>query len=448
MSFLLLTIYIFLIIYFIFKSEFYDSALFPKYIPILIFISKFIAGIGVYLIYTYFYGARASSDIFKYFDDGNIIHSSLSQNPLDYFRMITGIGADAHHLDKYYNTCCFWHKEFNYGLINDNRIVIRFNAIVRLFSLGNIHIHTLLMSFISFTGLWGIFKTFETQFNKQKWLLVIVVFFFPSVYFWTSGVLKEGILMFAFGIFLYHFSQLIKTSNIIKPIIWIIITLLILLLSKFYVLIAAIPGLLFIVIIKRYNKKYFTIKLIGVVVIFIVLSLFSKPLIGISFTEVLANKQHDFINYINSMNSVGSKIEIPLLEPSLKSFLTNSPSAFFRTLFRPSIFEITNIMSLMAAIENFIISLSLVLTAIFFSKKNLLNPWLWFSILFTIIIFTLSGLTTPVLGALVRYKAPALPFLGITLLYLFDFDRFNQFLTSFLKRNQQAHNKPSRYKID
>ena len=148
----------------------------------------------------------------------------------------------------------------------------------------------------------------------------------------------------------------------------------------------------------------------------------------------LANKQHDFVNYINSMNSVGSQIEIPQLEPNIKSILINSPSAFLRTLFRPSVFEITNIMSLMAAFENLIIVLLITLTVIFFSKKNLLNPWLWFSIIFTIILFTLSGLSTPVLGALVRYKAPALPFLGIILIYLFDFEKFSRVTGAFINR--------------
>ena len=439
MSYLLLIAYLFTIIYFIYNSKFYHSPLLSKYVPSIIFIAKFIGGIGVYLIYAKFYDARASSDIFKYFDDGNIIHSSLAQNPIDYLRMVTGIGADAPDLDKYYNTCAFWIKNFNYGLINDNRIVIRFNAIVRLFSMGNIHIHTLLMSFISFTGLWGIFKIFEHEILNndnsfyKRWILIVSVFFFPSVYFWTSGILKEGILMFAFGMFLYNIWKLTQYTHKTNPIIWIIVTSIILLFSKFYVLIAALPGIMFIAIILKYGNKHFALKLLSVIVIFITLSMLSKPMLGVSFANILANKQHDFINYVNSLNSVGSMIEIPILEPNIKSILVNSPSAFFRTLFRPSIFEANNLMSLMAAIENLLIAILLILTTIFFSKKALLNPWLWFSILFTVILFTLSGLSTPVLGALVRYKAPALPFLGVVFIYLFDFNRFSKLLSSKLK---------------
>lgn len=426
MSYLLLIIYLLLIVWLIKQSKFYHTNLFPSYLPIFIFITKFIGGIGVYLVYAKYYGERASGDIFKYFDDGNIIFSSIYENPLDYIKMVTGIGQDAPHLNKYYDTCSFWLKNFNYGLINDNRTVIRFNAIVRLISMGNIHIHTLFISFISFTGLWAIFKIFETHFKEQKWILLLVIFFFPSVYFWTSGILKEGILMFAFGMLLYHIYSITIHKINVKNILWIIFTTLLLLISKFYILVAALPGIMFIILIKCSGNKYFFSKLILVVLAFFTLSWFSEPLIGLSFPEIITNKQNDFITYINSLNYVGSKVDIPVLEPNLKSILINTPSAFFRTLFRPSIFEITNLMSLMAALENLFIILFLILTIFFFTTKNSKNTWLWFCLLFVGILFVLSGLTTPVLGALVRYKAPALPFLGIALLFFINFDSLNK----------------------
>ena len=244
MSYFLLTVYGFIICFFIYKSSFFKSDNLPKYTPVLIFLLKFLAGLSVYFIYARYYGNRYSSDIFKYFDDGIIIHSAIYENPIDYLRMITGIGGNAPHLDKYYSTCYFWIKPFNYGLFNDNLTVIRFNAIVRLISMGNIHIHTLIISFLSFTGLWAIYKVFESQFKKQKWILILAVFFIPSVYFWTSGILKEGILMFAFGLLLYFIYKLTSEKPSVLTIAGIIIMIFLLLISKFYVLIAALPGLI------------------------------------------------------------------------------------------------------------------------------------------------------------------------------------------------------------
>lgn len=424
MSYLLLTVYLGILLWVILKSPFYHSAIYPKAIPVLIFLCKFVVGIGVYLVYSKFYNARASSDIFKYFDDGIIIHSAIYENPIDFIRMVTGIGGNAPHLYQYYDTCSFWIKPHNYGLINDNLIVIRFNALVRLISMGNIHIHTLFMAFLSFTGLWAILKIFENHFSRIKWLLLFSVFFFPSLLFWSSGILKEGILMFAFGLLLYHFNKLIQQINYRSFVIFVIAVIL-LLFSKFYILVSAIPGLLFVLLTQK-TKTYFWLKLALSYLLFFVLIWFTKPIMGISFTKILAQKQHDFIAYVNALDYVGSKIKIPEIEPQMFSIVKTIPNAWFNAFFRPTVFEVDNLMMLMAAAENVLIAVILMLMLAFFNKKNLKNPWLWFSISFVLIVFALSGLTTPVLGALVRYKAPALPFLGLIVLYLTHWEKLQK----------------------
>ncbi|MBI9066452.1 MAG: hypothetical protein JEZ09_04100 [Salinivirgaceae bacterium] len=398
----------------------------PKYTPIILFILKFFAGLSVFFVYSKFYDARYSSDIFKYFDDGIIIHSAIYENPWDYLRMITGIGGNAPHLDKYYYTCYFWMKPFNYGLFNDNLTVIRFNALVRLISMGNIHIHTLIISFLSFTGLWGIYKVFLSYFKNQKWLLVLVVFFIPSLYFWTSGLLKEGILMFAFGMLLYSFNQLMKKHFTLSSLIVFILSIFLLLISKFYILVAALPGLAFIFLYIKTKPKFIALKYLLIHVFFLIGAWLTKPILGISFPEILAHKQHDFINYINSLNYVGSKIEIQAIEPNLFSLIKAIPQALYNSLFRPTLFEVSNAMMLMAALENLLIVAAILLTIFYFTKRNLKNHWFLFCVSFTLILFALSGLTTPVLGALVRYKAPALPFLAIALLFMINFEKLNK----------------------
>lgn len=418
MSYLLLIIYAAILVFVVHRARFFQSPHLPNHAAILIFILKFAAGISVYVIYAHFYGTRSSSDIFKYFDDGTIIYSALRQNPLDYLRMLTGIGSDAPHLTQYYDTCHFWLKDFNYGLLNDNRIVIRFNALVRLISMGNIHIHTLFMSFLSFTGLWFLIKTFEPQFQNKKWSLVWVVFFFPSSFFWTSGLLKEGILTFAFGLLLYQFYRLINKQGSWHSLILLSLALLILFFSKFYVLVAAIPGLASLMVTLKLKSRNRALHFIWIHIILVGLLWFSKPIIGIDFPEIIANKQNDFIAYVNSLKHAGSKIEMSPLQPTFKNVIKKAPEALATTLFRPTIFEIHSPIVAMAALENLLILLLILFTIIYFTKSQLQNPWLWFCVSFVVILFTLIGLTTPILGALVRYKAPALPFLGIIMLYL------------------------------
>ncbi len=430
MSFLLLLLYCGLLILLIKNIPFYKSGSFNWQILSGVFLSKFVAGIILYLVYAYFYGDRESADVFKYFDDGNILFSSLNENPIDYLRMVTGIGAESPHLMKYYDTCVFWIKDFNYGLINDNRIVIRFNALVRLISFGNIHIHTLFMSFLSFTGLWALFKVFETQFKKQKWGLLLVVFFLPSVWFWTSGLLKEGLLVFAFGMLIYLINNLLQSKFGMKTGVGIFICLAILLFSKLYFLIAALPGILFLFVDKYFPYKHRILSFLAVHSVIIIMLWFSKPLTGYDFPKIIAQKQNDFVNFTNSLNQVGSKVDMEKLEPTFTDMILKTPKALFTVLFRPSIIEIHNPMVALAAFENLLLLLLFILAMVFFSNKQVHEPYFLFALSFTLILFTLIGLTTPILGALVRYKAPALPFLGILLLYLIDFAKLE---TTFKK---------------
>ena len=86
---------------------------------------------------------------------------------------------------------------------------------------------------------------------------------------------------------------------------------------------------------------------------------------------------------------------------------------------------------------------AIILLAILFFRvpKTAEKPIFYFCLFYFVIIFTLSGLTTPVLGALVRYKTPALPFFLIFLLYLINFDKyFDNTLTFFLKTNYRSVN--------
>ena len=71
---------------------------------------------------------------------------------------------------------------------------------------------------------------------------------------------------------------------------------------------------------------------------------------------------------------------------------------------------------MMAGIENLLIICVLAAGLFYLKPQNLVNHDVWYCLSFIVILFVLIGLTTPVLGALVRYKVPALPFLGILLL--------------------------------
>ncbi len=443
MEILITIIYTAFFSYLIFKLKFFKIDGFPTKFMIIAFILKILGGLALIYVYTIYYKTRVNADIFKYFDDGKIIFSAFkNHNFSDYFKMITGIGGDSEHLKQYYENCGFWYKHFNYNLYNDNRTVIRFNAIAMLFSGGYLWVHTVFMSFLSFIGLTSIFKIFIKFLENKKYLLFLGIYFAPSVILWTSGVIKEGLLIFAFGQMLYHIIKILEKGIKNFSIFWLLLSIFILLISKFYVLVAAIPGIISVIWIYKTNFRRIYLKFTISYLIFLLIGFNTGKITDkYNATEIIATKQHDFYNFLDTIKNVGSRYEIPRLKPTAISIIKNSPEALINAFIQPSPKRINSIMMIPAAIENYLLILLLLLAVIFGNYKKIQNKTLFlFSVLFVFNLYIITGLTTPVIGALVRYKAPAIPFLIIVILFLIDFKNLHINFLKFNPKNSRLKN--------
>jgi len=181
MELFLSSLYIAFFSWLILKLRFFKVESISSWFFVGVFFIKLLSALALTLIYTFYYTDRSTADIFKYFDDSKILFSAIHNNPLDYLKIVTGFDSDAPQLKPYYLDCNFWYKKFNYMLYNDNRTIIRFNAIVMLFSFGKFFVHNVFMSFLSFIGLMGIYKVFISKFEDKKWELLLVIFLVPSV---------------------------------------------------------------------------------------------------------------------------------------------------------------------------------------------------------------------------------------------------------------------------
>lgn len=402
---------------------------------------KAITGVGLILVYSYYY-PPGSADVFNYFEDGQILFSALTTEPLDYFRMVTGIGSDAPHLMYYYDQMSFWLKDFNYNLFNDNKTVIRFNALVMLFSFKNIYVHTYFMNLFSLAGLVGIFRFLHQIIRTSKSIALIVVVLPPSLLFWGSGLLKEGIVIFALGILLYAITKIINHPGKLSPYLALIFALALFSISKFYVLFAILPALISYFIARKTGKNW--LSFVGIHLVLLAL-IFLLPTLGFpDIPELISRKQNDFINYVNSLNHVGSYIESPMLTSNFWDFIIQGFRGLFITLFRPHPLEVHNMAMIPAAFEN-LLTLILIVTALILRNKQIKIRAFLFQVSFAVILFALAGMTTPVLGALVRYKIPAQPFLYGLLLMGINWKVVEQFLSRFLPDYNQLRNKLNSY---
>jgi hypothetical protein len=401
-----------------------------------LFLIKVLVSFALFGIYTWYYTDRMNNDIFKYYDDGKIMYGALRQNPADYVKMLTGISGNEPPLNTYYKSMNFWIKPYNYEIVNENKTLIRLNAFICLFSMNNYFIHALIFIFLSFIGLFAIFKLLAPYFEHSKYLLAVLIFLMPSTLFWSSAILKESLVFFNMGLMLWYLNKIFNNHINFKNVLLTFLFAYLLSVSKIYILILLIPGITSLLAFKFMPKvnKLILFTLVHVVVIYLFFnSTFFSPY---NFPEIVVAKQHDFINMVNSFPNVGSKIQIPILESNLQSFIINTPKALINSFFRPFIFESHNLVSLFSALENIGIMLTFALLIFYHKKPTVSNTyWFWFSLSFTLLLFDLIGLTTPVLGALVRYKIPALPFLLFLLFNYMDVNKINTKIVKIWKKS-------------
>jgi hypothetical protein len=429
---LLVIIYSLFFIFLIKKLPFFETEGVSKNTLSAIFVVKLVFGFLVAAVYTYYYTDRATADVFKYFDASKVMFDTLTTNPAHFFKMLFGVDCNGAEFSGYYDKMDYWCSPMNSSMYNDSHLIIRINTIIRFFSFGYFHVHTVFFCFFSLVGLTAIYKTFIPVLKDKSKELLCVVFFVPSVLFWGSGALKEGVVLFSIGLLIYHFN---KSVNVKSVFICLGMTLLLGVL-KFYVLVALVPGLLFMFWINQTTTSKLFLKFITVITVTVTLGLNINRFTGIPDPfQILSQKQEDFNKLAGGLQTglnnkpipkAGSVIKINKIEPTFLSFVKNSPQAFVNTLLRPFVWESRSPIILMASIENMVVILFIIL-CLLFSKPFKKTGWQYvlFCLSFSVIQLLFIGSTIPVVGAIVRYKVPVLPFLLITFLLMLDKEKIS-----------------------
>jgi len=186
-----------------------------KFITFL-FIVKFLAGSALTLIYTLHYSDRGSADIYKFFDDAQVIASALPEHPSDYFKLLSGFYDNDESLLKYTSSMKNWMPQSeewldfaqtkNYNVFQSNRIITRLNAILIPLSLGNIFTHVLIFSWVSLIGILAFLNLFRNNSNPLAYLIIVL---FPSLILWCSPPLKDTLTLFSVCIIFAMLYQII-----------------------------------------------------------------------------------------------------------------------------------------------------------------------------------------------------------------------------------------------
>lgn len=419
--------YITLFTWLITRLKHFGSQTVSRKLLVLFFFYKLVLGMTLTLIYTWYYADRSTADIYKYFDDSYHMTRALWENPVDYFKMLLGWGNDTQHFtDAYYSKMGHWFRHFEDQQYNDNHTIIRWNAVVRLFSGGYFHVHTVFMCFLSFWGIMSFYKGFALFIPARKNnLLVLLLFLFPSLNFWSAGVLKEGLLIFVLGNIFYAVCLFSTRQHKLWYYILAGFSLFVALYLKTYSLAVMFAGLSVVWLASLWQYKKLLLPL-GIVVLGLALTPVLISLVKPEFhiPTFLAQKQLNFVRFSQEVKA-GSMFSIGTLEPSWGSLLQLAPNAFVAGFIRPLPHETgSNPLMLLSALESALFILGIVAVFIWF-EKNDKKTWSMVAcaVLVVSMLSVIIGLSTVNFGSLVRYKIPYIPFLIFVFVALVNTDK-------------------------
>jgi hypothetical protein len=438
LAFLLLIIYAAIFSILILKWKYFEVKGISRRYLLLAFALKLCFGFLLGWIYTDHYTDRKTGDTYRFFDDARIIHDSADEGFGVYLKLLTGIGMEEDELAmKYYNRMTHMERSYSEAFYNDNQTIIRANALIMPFSRGNYFVHIAFWCFASLIGLTAIMKVLTRYFPRKRIAMFVAVFLLPTVLFWGSGVLKEPILLLGVGLFFRGIMRFAYGEFKPRNALGLILGVTLLILTKGYVLFALLPASAGLLLARAFPNRNFWL-MFGIPHVALIILIFTGPLISPSFdfAQRMNLKQVAFYNVATESDS-GSLLQLPALTKS-NDLLLHAPNALHVTYLRPWPWEWTNFLYIPAALENLFLFIALGLMLWNFRRPyGLAVPIIAFGISAVLVLGVLIGEVVPVLGAVVRYKMPALIFLFVIIFGLTDhvmLQRRFPFLRKILKK--------------
>jgi len=292
---------------------------------------KLLAGALLMWIYTVYYPDKKMADVYKFYTDARIMYEGCNEGIGDYLKMLFGIDDAAPYFkNTYYARMDHWYRVADFGMYNSDRTMIRINAFLLLFSGGNIYAHMIVLAFVSFTGLLFLYRSFIPFIAGKEKLLFACLFFEPAVLLWATGILKEGIALFALGYFFFSFFDLVNKKRFYTGATGIVLSLGLLFLIKTFLLFTVVPAAVVYLIAHRSGGwRTGAVYFIFYLVLGGFLFLWPMPRVGQWFLQNACKKQQDFKNWAKGGVFVENKIGLARIDPRQKYFIdTLAPGRF------------------------------------------------------------------------------------------------------------------------
>jgi hypothetical protein len=389
-------------------------------------LAKLVGAIAICFIYIFYF---KGGDTIGYFESSILVTKLAAFDFQTYLNIMAGdLSPDNLYTMILNNLCCpdYYKDPQSFSVVR---------AVSPFVFLGSFSYFStsLIFSYFSYAGIWRLFLLFNEMYPNMEKKFVIAILYMPSLIFWGSGILKDTITFSAACLFTYCiYSTFIKKQKRLTNISLLILSSFALITVKPYIFVALLPGAAIWLSFSRISSiKNAFIKFSIAPLILIVAFAGTTSIMGAlggslgsyNSVESALNKavltKNDLTRDAYGKNS----FDIGTYDATVLGILSKFPQAVVAGLFRPFLWDVTNPVMLISAIENtFLIFLTLRVLLkvgpINFFSLIFKEPLLIFSFVFAIFFSFSVGLTTANFGALVRYKIPALPFYLCTLFIL------------------------------
>jgi hypothetical protein len=375
-----------------------------------------VMAVSLGLIYLYYYSAN---DTWLFFKDATILADLARHDFSSYLKFL-------------------WNNDSQNHVIEISSMQERSLFLVKIISFfalvggNNYWFGAIYFSLISFFASWNLFCVVVRILPNSQPAAAVAFLFFPSIIFWSSGLVKETLALAG----IYFISSIFIKINKSEKIFWWewVIAALAFYMAwslKYYwtaLFMAVVITSVLVYALQNRVKYICKNKLFVWGFIFLLLTIgvsLSHPNFYLSrFLNVLITNHDDFLK----ISRPDGLIHYYDLTASWGSILINSPWALLSGLFRPVVWETSGMIPLMASLEN--LFLLVLAFACFFRKGPLSNNLLLLSAwVYITLLCIFLALSTPNLGTLSRYRTGFLPFFVFIISYRnpllnYLFDRF------------------------
>lgn len=409
--FLIPLVYILLTCLLIGNHRFFELKGVSRAFVCILFIIKAFAGIIITFNAEKIY---SGDDGYFFYEAGKTFLDYGVENPYAYLKLMFGI-YDSSNSEAYLH---FLNWK-NLPMWNDGETMIKLCSIIHIFAFSNILVHSIIFSFLSFCVLAAIYKATIHITRSNGFSLFLLLMLFPSVVFFSSGILKETLLIALSGLFFFSLTQF---GVSLRMKIYCFILFFLLWLIKPHFIFFFTPAIIAYITMAKLNLSSIwmsRLMILGVFALYIVLAVVvHDKVLGRNAAGTIALVQQSSMK--NSIyEKAESYIQPPVIAAKYSSILRNTPEAFYQVITVPWFYTNAGLRWKAAAIENIFV-LIMVLMNIYaaFDKKNKYALYHFAFLLFLISFYSLVGFTCALEASILRFKAPILPFL-IAGMYMF-----------------------------